>query len=59
VRPPALICAAATAQVWQPLQDGLQGVNPFKGVEPVIKTGNLGIEPAEVPDDPTGTGRYA
>ena len=37
---------------------GLEGVSPFKGAEPVIRTLDLGLEPTAVPLDPTGTGRF-
>lgn len=46
------------AQVWKPLADGLQGLRPFQDAEPVIKTGDFGLEPAPVAQDPTGTGRF-
>jgi len=37
---------------------GLEGVSPFKGAKPVIRTGDLGLEPTVVPLDPTGTNRF-
>ena len=40
------------------MRAGLEGITPLKGVEPVIKTGQLGVEPAPMPRDPTGTGRF-
>jgi len=46
------------ARVWRPVRAGLEGVDPFKSVEPVIQTGDFGLEPAPVPVDPTGTGRF-
>ena len=45
-------------QVWDDVRAGLEGVTPFQGAAPVVKTGDLGLEPAQVAQDPTGTGRF-
>ena len=50
----------ATAEVWGALAKGLEGVaTPLHVEPPVIKTGNIGLEPAPMPADPTRTGRFA
>lgn len=46
------------AEVWGAVRAGLQDVMPFGQVEPVIQTGDAGLEPSALPEDPTGTGRF-